>query len=165
MACSSPCPATQGSVDCQRILKSCGYSSLMSELVKKSTADFIRPSARELSSAFLDGLMKMSMAGSSASAPGWTDDDSATTGAIHSLWVKLSLMASLWLLAKLLKALITSSIGALASNSVIGGLFFSAVVFVVMIVVMVVVVVAVVVVGVVVVVAIAVKTGIMYYRK
>ena len=86
-------------------------------------------------------------------------------GAIHSLWVKLSLMASLWLLAKLLKALITSSIGAFASNSVIGGLFFSAVVFVVMIVVMFVVVVAVVVVVVVVVVAIAVKTEIMYYRK
>ena len=118
IACCTPLLATQGSVDCQRILKSCGYSSLMSELVKKSTADFIRPSARELSSAFLSGLMKMSMGGSSASAAD-TSSASATSGVIHCLWVKPFWMSSLCLLATLLKASTSSSIGALASNPVI----------------------------------------------
>ena len=62
----------------------------MSELVKKSTADFIRPSAREVSSAFLDGLTKMSMGGRSVDAAPVTW---STIGVIHSLCVKPSLMA------------------------------------------------------------------------
>ena len=92
----------------------------MSELVKKSTADFIRLSARELSSAFLDGLMKMSMGGSSAASV-VTASASTTSGVIHSLCVKLSVMTSLCSFARLLKALTFSSRGALASNPVIGG--------------------------------------------
>ena len=89
----------------------------MSELVKKSTADFIRPSARELSSVCLAGLMKMSNGG--RSAPAATSSASATSGVIHSLWSKPFWMSLLCLLATLLKASTTSSIGALASNPVI----------------------------------------------
>ena len=93
----------------------------MSELVKKSTADFIRPSAKELSSAFLAGLMKISMGGSSASDDISTASATSASGVIHFLWVKPFWMDSLCLLATLLKASTTSSIGALASNPVIGG--------------------------------------------
>ena len=93
----------------------------MSELVKKSTADFIRPSAREASSAFLAGLMKTSMGGSSAPSAASTASATSASGVIHSLWVKPFWMDSLCLLATLLKASTTSSIGALASNPVIGG--------------------------------------------
>ena len=66
----------------------------MSQLVKKSAADFIRPSAREFSSAFLAGLTKMSMGGSSAAAAVLASVP-ATTWMIHSLLVKPSRMASL----------------------------------------------------------------------
>ena len=88
----------------------------MSELVKNSAADFTSLSDREISSAFLAGLTKMSIGGGSFAAAGAA---SATTGAIHSLLVKLFVMASLCLLAKVLKALTTSSIGAPVPNSVI----------------------------------------------
>ena len=87
----------------------------MSELVKKSSADFIRLSVRKVSCAFLAGLMKMSMGGSSDSA---SDSVPGTSGVIHSLCVKLSVMASLCSLARLLKALTFSSIGTLTSNPV-----------------------------------------------
>ena len=99
----------------------------MSEFVKKSTADLIRLLAREVSSAFLAGLMKMSIGGRSAVATA-ADSAPATSGLIHSLSVKLSVMALLCSLVRLLKTLTFSSMGELASNLVIGGMVFVVVV-------------------------------------
>ena len=110
----------------------------MSELVKKSTADCIMPSARELSSAFLAGLMKMSIGGRSAVATA-ADSAPATFGLIHSLSVKLSVMALLCSLVRLLKTLTFSSMGLFASNLVILGTVFVVVVEVMFVVVVVVV--------------------------
>ena len=87
----------------------------MLELVKKSAADFIRLSVREVSSAFRDGLIKMSI-GARSSAAAATDDSCSTSpalGVIHSLRVKPSVMTLLCLLAIVLKALTFSSIEAL----------------------------------------------------
>ena len=114
----------------------------MSDLLKKSTADFINPSDRAVSSAFRAGLTKMSMGGGSvASGCG----ASGTAGRMHSLLVKLSVMASLCSLAMVLKAFSTSSLDALPSNPVNKGLLpeFRLIVVVVVDVVVVVVVVAV----------------------
>ena len=89
----------------------------MSELVKKSTADFIRTSVRAVSSDFLAGLTKMSIEGGSAAGV-----VVSTTGGIHSLCVKPFWIASFCLLARVSKAATLSSIVALASYPVIGGI-------------------------------------------
>ena len=69
----------------------------MSELVKNSADDFIRVSARKNSSAFLDGLTKMSTGGATCAAAAAVSD---TPVLIHSLSLMISLMMSLCSLAR-----------------------------------------------------------------
>ena len=69
----------------------------MSELVKNSADDFIRVSARKNSSAFLDGLTKMSTGGATCAAAAAASD---TPVLIHSLSLMISLMMSLCSLAR-----------------------------------------------------------------